>query len=106
MESPALATSNGKICVRQDTQSHEVIRQFLVECGTLFRQSISSALVKIWQRELGEIPQEWLQPAFSATLKECEFFPQIANVQKQVKSIQAREALKRLEAKFGPLGRS
>jgi hypothetical protein len=72
--------SPAQISKPQDSTSISAISQFLVVAGEVYRIPITSALVAIWQRELGHIAAEPLREAMHRALRECRFFPTIAEV--------------------------
>src|SRR5215467_13661858 len=65
---------------RATNPSTELIGQFLVECGEIYGQQITSAKVAIYQREFGHLPPTVARKATRAALRNCQFFPTIADV--------------------------
>jgi hypothetical protein len=77
----SLATISPPPISKQPVSSSEAsIRQFLVQAGEVYGRIITSALTKIWVRELGGYSVEQLDGMFRRALRTCKFFPTIANV--------------------------
>src|ERR1700680_205138 len=70
------------ICKQPDTQSTEIIREGLVEIAEICQKPITSALVKIWVRDLSDIPTELLGRALEKLRKTWTsgFLPTPGNV--------------------------
>jgi len=84
MENSLVTTSPAPISKPLDTPSTEAIREFLVKAGEVYSRVITATLIAIWQRELGHIDEIALLAAMSKVLRECRFFPTIADVWKSI----------------------
>lgn len=87
MESQGVENSLGKsslstISVQPDSQ--ELVRQFLVRFGEIFRQPITSPLVSIWMEHFAGVSPEVLETALRRAEHESEFFPTPASVMKLI----------------------
>jgi hypothetical protein len=89
MRNPNLAVmpSHAPISKQPDTNPTDAVRQFLVEAGEVYQRQITSALIGIWQRELSHIPAPKLRAAMSKVLRECKFFPTVADISKAVETL-------------------
>ena len=74
------------------TPSSEVVRQFLVKAGEVYRQTITPALVSIWIDELSGYPPEKLAGMFRHVLRTFKAdygrtFPTIADVLEPLQAV-------------------
>ena len=92
MENSRATHSLKQISSRLASSPTEVIREFLVECGEIYQRPITSAQVRIWERELEHLSVPRLRAAMSKVLRDCRYFPTIADVAKADENLRLLEA--------------